>query len=382
MIFSREMIDGLLKFESNGHYVFSLYLNIDGKSLPRWQNVEQEWNALLHQAKKEIPLLPDLSRDIKKSLDQDLKEITQFVNYKFERSGSRSLVVFSCSAQKFWQTYPLPVALRSHYVLEKKPHIRPLLLILDEYERYATVVVDRRKARIFTVYLGRIEEHSGVFEDEVPAKVKAGEWANLRESKISHHIEDHVLRHLKRVAEKILEFFKERDFGRLIVAGHEELASKFEALLHPYLQERIAGRFYVEPDVALDEILRQSLAIEEGIEREDEARLLQRLYDLAKPMGKAAVGLEPTIEALMLGQVQRLIIGGEYKASGFICPDGHLLSSYTRECPVCGAEMREEKDITTEIIEGTVRRDGEVKYVFWDEKFSKEGIGAFLRYTV
>lgn len=382
MVFSRETVEKLLEFHSKDYYVLSLYLNVNGRYLPRKKHIEQEWDFLLHQAKKEIPLLPDLSKQVKTSLDSDLEEITHFVNYEFERDGFRTLVVFSCSGEKFWQTYPLPVALRSHYVLEKKPYARPLLLVLDEHQRYATAVVDRRKARIFTVFLGQIEEHTGVFEDDVPAKVKAGEWANLRETKISHHIEDHVHRHLKHVAEKTLEFFKEREFDRLIVAGHEEIAPKFEALLHPYLQERMAGRFYVEPDVSLDEILKQSLVVEERRQRQDEAELLKKLYDLAKPEGRAVVGLEATIEALMLGQVQKLLIGGEYKASGLICPEGHLISSYARECPVCGAGMKEEKEITADIIEETVKKDGEVEYIFWDEKFIKEGIGAFLRYTV
>jgi peptide chain release factor subunit 1 len=382
MVFSREMVEKLLEFHSKDYYVLSLYLNVNGRYLPRKKHIEQEWDFLLHQAKKEIPLLPDLSKQAKTSLDSDLEEITHFVNYEFERDGFRTLVVFSCSGEKFWETYPLPVALRSHYVLEKKPYVRPLLLVLDEHQRYATAVVDRRKARIFTVFLGQIEEHTGVFEDDVPAKVKAGEWANLRETKISHHIEDHVHRHLKHVAEKTLEFFKEREFDRLIVAGHEEIAPKFEALLHPYLQERMAGRFYVEPDVSLDEILKQSLVVEERRQRQDEAELLKKLYDLAKPEGRAVVGLEATIEALMLGQVQKLLVGGEYKASGLICPEGHLISSYARECPVCGAGMKEEKEIIADIIEETVKKDGEVEYIFWDEKFIKEGIGAFLRYTV
>lgn len=381
MGFSRETVKKLLEFESKNHYVFSLYLNVDGKYFPRKKHVEQEWDFLLHQAKKEIELLP-ITKEAKNSLDSDLEEITRFVNYEFERDGCRTLVVFSSSGEKLWQTYPLPVALRSKYAIRRKPYARPLLLVLDEYQRFATAVVDRRKARIFSVQLGQIEEHTGVFEDDVPAKVRAGDWAMLREKKILHHIEDHVLRHLKHTADRTLEFFKEREFDRLILAGHEEIIPKFEALLHPYLQERTAGKFYVEPNVSLDEILKQSLAIEEKIEREDEARLLKKLYDLAKPNGRAVVGLEATLEPLMLGRVQMLLIGGEYEAPGFICPEGHSISRDARKCPVCGADMKEETEITEDIIEETVSRNGEVEYVFWDDKFAKEGIGAFLRYTV
>jgi len=251
----------LNNFRGDGDYVVSLYLDVDGRKFPRKQAYERELKDLVHQAKKEWLKRRDLSHSQREFLKKDLEAIDQFVRLKFIRKKRKGLAIFSCSARDFWQVYPLPVSLPSCLIIDNIPYTKPLTTVLDEYERYCTVVVDRRKARIFTVYLGEIEEHSGVFEDDVPNKVKAGEWAALRESKISHHIEDHVHRHLKNVAQKTLKFFKENDFHRLIIGGHREIIPKFEKHLPDYLRKRVAGHFLAKPEVSLKDILEESLRL-------------------------------------------------------------------------------------------------------------------------
>jgi hypothetical protein len=37
------------------------------------------------------------------------------------------------------------------------PDLAPLLRLLDEHERYAVALVDKEKARLFSVFLGEIE---------------------------------------------------------------------------------------------------------------------------------------------------------------------------------------------------------------------------------
>ena len=52
---------------------------------------------------------------------------------------------------------------------ENAPYLRPLIAALDEYARYGVVLMDKEKARFFTVYMGEIQEHEAVF-DEVPRR--------------------------------------------------------------------------------------------------------------------------------------------------------------------------------------------------------------------
>jgi hypothetical protein len=90
-------------------------------------------------------------------------------------------------------------------------HRSRLLEILDAYERYAVALVDKRYARLFTVFLGEIEE-SKAFEDFVfthhgPGRLVAGQLpAAPRGPRLSA---------LEKVAERLTELYRRRAFDRL-----------------------------------------------------------------------------------------------------------------------------------------------------------------------
>src|SRR4029078_12158582 len=96
--------------------------------------------------------------------------------------------------------------------------VAPLLEVLDEYERYAVAVVDKRHARLFTVFAGQIEE-SLKFQDFVLSHHDQGGWS---QANYQRHHEAHVFRHLKRVAEYLTDLYRRRELHRLIVAEPEE----------------------------------------------------------------------------------------------------------------------------------------------------------------
>src|SRR5207245_2033727 len=96
----------------------------------------------------------------------------------------------------------------------------------------------REKARIFLAKMGQIREVSDLFDD-VPGQHEQGGWSQAR---YQRHIEEHVGRHLKRVAEVLLRFFKRRNFDHLILAGPEEILPQFEQALHDYLRQRVVAR--------------------------------------------------------------------------------------------------------------------------------------------
>lgn len=375
-------IKNLVDFRSDGAYVVSFYLNIDGQKFPRKQGYEVKLKALLRKGEKDwLASGGTLSKEQKAGLREDFQKIDNFVRFNFTRQGAKGIAIFSCTHRGLWQVYPLPVAMPSNLIISKEPYAKTLLAVLDEYRRFCTVVVDRRKARIFTVYLGQIEEHFGVFEDDVPAKVKEGEWAGLRQTKIAHHIEDHVLRHLKRVAQKTLVFFKEHHFDRLILAGHKETIPKLKEVLHPYLLERVAGQLWIEPEAPLKEVLEKSLAVEERVEKKKEEELIKSLTEKAKPHGQGVIGLKATLEALSMGEVHTLLIGDGYAAKGLVCSHCNYLSPDLEECPLCGRKTRVSEDIIEDMVQVAIHKNCQVEHITHIPEFIKS-IGALLRFSV
>ena len=114
-----------------------------------------------------------------------------------------------------------------------------------------------------------------------------------------------------------------------------------------------------------------------------EERIIEQVLEQKGPGGKAVLGIEPTLESLMLCQVHTLVIRHDFKASGYTCPSGHILSTYLKTCPFCSQPMEQTQYLGEEMIEEALSQSAEVKHVFAEhEDFDSHGVGALLRFTI
>lgn len=370
-------------FTPDDKFVVSLYLNVDGAKHPKLQDCEKELKSLLNRARQEwVSADKGVDKAKKQSLELDLDKIGAFVAGDWRRNGAKGLVIFSCAAAGFWHVFDLPVGIPSALIVGSEPYARTLTAVLDEYKRYCVVSIDRKKARFFTVHLGDIEEHHGVFFDEwVPDQVKEGDWAGLRQSRIARHIEDHVLHHLKDVADLTFSFFLDHRFDRLILAGQKELLQRFRGVLHPYLQERLAGEFQADPDTPLVRILEKSLIVEEEVRKNEEEALLHRLQEESHPGGLGVAGLRPTVDALMRGQAHTLLIKDGFAAKGYVCYRDHYLATSGGSCPICGEKFSTAPDIIEDMVQFAINQNVQVEHIAHiADRFAQDKVGALLRF--
>lgn len=94
--------------------------------------------------------------DLLREIEGILGTLKEYVDELRPLEGTRLLVIFA--AADFFQEYRLPVALPSRLYVDPDPYIRPLTVLLDEFNRYCVVLVDRKRARAFDMYLGEMEE--------------------------------------------------------------------------------------------------------------------------------------------------------------------------------------------------------------------------------
>jgi peptide chain release factor subunit 1 len=274
------------------------------------------------------------------------------------------------------------------------PFTRPLSGLMDEFKRYGVLITDSRQARIFTLYLGEIETSQDVFiQDEVPDRVRVkasmasgrGQvMSGLGDQRIQRHIEDHVHRHLKNVADQAFTLFKSSGFERLILASTEaQLISKLYDHLHSYLQERCVAQFTADPRDNWDQLRQKALETAQSWEREHEVEIIDHLLEESNSGGKAVLGVEPVLEALIFGQVHTLVLEHNIQLGGSVCDEDRTLSTYLDTCPLCGQPMRQTEDLTEELVEEALGQNAEVEHVFvTHEDFKPYGIGAFLRFTM
>jgi peptide subunit release factor 1 (eRF1) len=240
-----------------------------------------------------------------------------------------------------------------------------------------------------------MEESPDVFlEDNVPdgVRVKQSMTAGgggtvkggLGDKRIERHIQDHVHRHLKHVAERTLNFFKRKNFTRLLLGGPEDKTiPRLKDHLHSYLRDRLAAEFSVHPDNNLSEIKEKALAAAQSWERRRERELIDSIVEHSGPGDKGELGIEPVLEALNLGQVQTLVIRHDFKASGYVCPNDHILSTYLSRCPACEIEMHPTEFLADEMVEEALNQNAEIEHVFApNETLDQYGVAVKLRFVL
>lgn len=283
------------------------------------------------------------------------------------------LAVFSCAPRGLWQPELLAVRVMDHLAFEPTPDVAPLLELIDEHDRYAVAVVDNAKARLSTVFAGRIEEREEL-ADEVVTRHDQGGWS---QSHYQRHQELHVRWHLAHVADRLAALHRRQRFDRLILAGPEEATWTLRHLLPRALAGRVVARVRLETDAG------ERALLDKG--REVEERLLAELLDMVGPGGRATIGVAPTLAALWADTVQRLVVAHGLHADGSECPNcARLDRGRVESCPACGHAMRRVHDVfhramgraveqaaSVEVLHGAAaRRLGELG----------GGMGAVLRY--
>ena len=79
-----------------------------------------------------------------------------------------SVPIFSCSGRGLYEEVPLPRLVREQVMLDETPFTRPMLAVLDEYQRACVLVVDKASARIWELDAGELRVPLVVPEPRLP----------------------------------------------------------------------------------------------------------------------------------------------------------------------------------------------------------------------
>jgi peptide chain release factor subunit 1 len=371
MISRRQIID-LLHLDAGSNWVVSFYMGIGVyRALRKAHEIEAK--DITKQAIGEA----GLTGDAKKDVEEDVQRILNFLKMDF-KGRAKGVAIFSSKKAGLWQVYRLPVTMPDRCVINHSPFVLPMLKIVDESRRFCVVVADTEKARLFTVYLGEIVERTDIF-DVVPGWHKKGGWSQAR---FQRHIEDHVNRHLKHVADTAFEFHKSEGFGHLIVGGSQEVRTRLYQIFHSYLQRIVAGYINVDVTSSIDDILKAAGKIETETEDKRSEELVQTILGTKGRGQIVTTGLDDTVKALKEGRVHTLVLVDNSRVEGCLCGDcGSVAILSAEQCDNCKNKLSKVEDVSEHLAILAVERDAEVKYVRPGSGIESQGsVGAILRW--
>ena len=299
------------------------------------------------------------------------------------RGSARGRAVFACSAQNFWKEYELPPQLGgTHIYLQPRFQLKPLAALLGAQPALAVAVVDRQRARFFDLRLDDLRERGAI----VHMLSRSGSSYGFNGYEAGHaerRVSEEALQHFKAVAERLRTDFEKGIWERLIVGCQDASWSEFESNLHPYVKQRLIGRFSADvASVSNEEIRDHAAAVLKRWIEERASKKASEAVDFAKSNGRGVTGLRRVLRALETGEVQSIFLTENYSARAVECPHcGHLDARLAPSCVACGNLTRELADACDAIIPLAIRRDIELFYLKDHSELDSAGnIAALLRF--
>ncbi len=393
-------IEKLLEYKNDKYPITSLYLKLAPSDRENFKYKTNLKNLIKNQ-RDNIGKM-NLGENVLESIESDFNKMKNYIDDNDHLTQCRGVCIFSDSKSNIWEVFKLPLVYRDQLSIDRSLILGQLIKINDDYRNIVTVLVDRKKARIFRLDLNGAHEILDFFYPDASRTKKFKSTEGKFKQKLSptsgtgnlvqgygehgfhRTIENEIHQHYKYIADKLFAYYNENKFNLLVLGGTSKNISEFSHHLHSYLRGRLAGEITVDVNKTksyqLNEVTLDALEISKA---DKEKKLLAEFED--KLGSRYAVnGVKPTLKALMRGQVKALLVADGFSSPGFICPDTGVLAVEKRK-GLCseGVEPVKVVDVVDDAMEEAFRQNAEIE-ILYNKKASKkiDGIGAILRFKL
>jgi peptide chain release factor subunit 1 len=314
----KEQLDRLAAFEPAPYPVVSLYLNTQpgptGKD--QFQSfVRKEFAARSRTYASGTPE--------RESLEKDLEKISRFLEAELQ-SSANGVAVFACSAGELFETVQLNAPIDQHWLyIGDQPHLYPLARVESLFPRYAALLADTNSARIMVVATGALEK-----EEEVRGvKTKRTSQGGWSQARFQRHIENFHVQHAKEVVDELEKIVLNEDIKEIVVAGDEVIMPLLRDQMSKQLSERVVDRMKIAADAPADDVIRTTLEAMMRVHQETERDKVETAIGGFRAGGLGVVGPEETLDALIKGQVDELLISASVRELQPVGARGSLQSA-------------------------------------------------------
>jgi peptide subunit release factor 1 (eRF1) len=294
----------------------------------------------------------------------------------------RGLAIFASTAGQIWERFELAVRVPTFVDADVTPSMALITRVVDEYPRLAVAVVERDHAAIYIAEQGQNRQEAEV-ESTVPGRHSQGGWAQAR---FQRHIEMHVAKHLQKVVEELHDlYYKQEPFSRLIIGGTGETVAELVRMLPDPIARRLIATLRVDfKHETEDQMLERARAAMHEDERRRERELVDRVVSAAESGGRGTAGIDDTLEAVMEGRVDTLLLADGVTLEGSTCLECDYFSGRPFErCPACASASEVTSDIVERAVERALLSGASVETVFGEGRewlLARGGLAAALRF--
>jgi peptide chain release factor subunit 1 len=311
------------------------------------------------------------------------KDSARIINYLETGipTTAQGLAIFACSAADYFEVgeFEAPFE-RNRLFVSDRPHVYPLARIVDQYRRFAVLLADTNRARIFVFAVGRTIEDRSV-ENVKTKRTSVGGWSQAR---YQRHEENYHLQHVKEVVDILDRTVRDEDVEHVILAGDETtVIPLIREQLPQALSDKVIDALSLGIDTPEHELFDESLNAFRRHDSLTDMQKVERLLNEFRADDLGVAGVPDTLAALSNGQVEEMLIVSSpdklaydddevKKVLELYEPDGEL------------PETLDQQTIADELVRrANLLSAARVTFIEDDTRLQQiGGVGALLRYRI
>lgn len=297
-----QRLEKLAAYEPTSSPVISLYLNLTSD-----QHGRDNYAAFCRKAFAERARAFKKQSPERASFERDVERINSYLANELNRSADGLAIFASSGAGEFFEAVQLDAPVDDHWLfIGAVPHIYPLTRLIDQYPRYASLLLDTNHAQILVFGLGSVEKR----EELTGVKTRRSSMGGWSQARYQRHAENFHLHHIKDVVDTLDRIVRSDEIDHIIVSGDQVAIPLLRDALPSHLTDKIVDVVKLERHAGADEIAQVTLeALRQKDAQNDEDRVTQVL-DAWRAGGLGVAGPEAALQALEMGQVDELLITG------------------------------------------------------------------------
>jgi peptide subunit release factor 1 (eRF1) len=373
----RDQLEKLAAVEPQQSPVLSVYLNLAAD-----QHGRDNHDAFLRKVFAERQKTFRDNTPERASFDRDAERIHAYLA-EVNRS-SDAVAIFACAAANdLFETVQLQVPIDEHwFFVGDVPHLYPLAKLVDQYPRYAAVVLDTNRARIVVFGLGTTERR----EQITNVKTRRNSMGGWSQARYQRRAENFHLHHVKEVVETLDKIVAAENIPHVVIAGDEVVVPIVKEQLPQRLLSKLVDFIQLDKNVPEDELLRTTLELLREKDVEDDRAAVQEVVGAWQGSGLGVVGPEATLSAFTLGQVDELLITGTadtLKPVQNMPPDSVVGEVAATTSAPSGAAADQQLELAAELINRAHQTGARIR-IIEDVELLKDygGVAASLRFRV
>jgi Bacterial archaeo-eukaryotic release factor family 10 len=367
-------IDRLARCADPGGALLSLYVTVPAEPAglrQLWVRVDGLLSAV-HPAAASAPA-------VRRTVAHEVARVRDTLTENARDWLGHGVAVVSSATLGLHEALPVRSPVPDRVVLGVRPHLRPLLAALGRARPYVLAVVDRRNAWLYRMDGSRLTPTGRLVGQGVRDRSHAG-WAGLEEYNVRHRAAELARRHYRSTVAQLTSLLTSTE-EELVVGGHEVGITEFLEVLTPWLRDRVAGTFTVDPHtMTADELEDRSEGARTARRLAYERQLRADLADL-EAGGLAVSGLADCAGVVSRSLSDLLVVAGSEVEPGYVCDDCGELAVDRPTCS-CGREARAVPDLIDEMVNRMIRHRGQVEFLDVSQAQGAPMVAARLRSRV